>query len=134
MYVAIHEDADNEVAVEANVHSTLCQNQHRATPPFIRAVDLCRYVQLFIPATPEGCRRGAIQPGNRIVRKTRIKAAPDRSDQRKTQHADKNGMPKRRQAGMTCNHDEWISTSWRMHGFGQKHITQGQYLSECINP
>lgn len=37
-------DSDNKVAVEANVRSTLCQNQHRATQPFIRAVDFCRYV------------------------------------------------------------------------------------------
>ena len=44
MYGLIHEDSDNEVAVEANVQSTLCQSQHRATQPFILAVDLCRYV------------------------------------------------------------------------------------------
>jgi len=44
VYIDIHEDSDNEVAVEANVRSTLRQNQHRATRPFIRAVDLCRYV------------------------------------------------------------------------------------------
>ena len=48
MYIDIHEDSDNEVAVEANVLRTLCQSQHRATQPFIRAVDLCRYVYIDV--------------------------------------------------------------------------------------
>lgn len=32
-------DSDNKVTLEANVLSTLCQNQHRATQLFIRVVD-----------------------------------------------------------------------------------------------
>src|ERR1017187_9533837 len=78
--------------------------------------------RLLTPTSPKHRRRRAIEPSGRIVHETREHAAPRERHDRKTKHADKDGLPQRSKTRVTGDHDERVGPGRRVDGLGEKHI------------